>query len=125
MEKVTNVLLVDDEEDFRQVMTYWLKSKGYTVIPASNGEDAVRMAKENPPDIIFLDINMPVMDGIEAFKQIRVFNKTVPVIFISAFLDDKRISEVRALGISGVFYKGIDFQEGLSLLEAALRTHKK
>lgn len=125
MEKVTNVLLVDDEEDFRQVMTYWLKSKGYIVIPASNGADAVKMAKDNPPDIIFLDINMPVMDGIEAFKQIRVFNKTVPVIFISAFLDDKRISEVRSFGISGVFYKGIDFQEGLSLLESALRTHKK
>ncbi|MFA6216223.1 MAG: response regulator [Candidatus Omnitrophota bacterium] len=119
------VLVVDDESDFRQVMTFWLQSKGYSVISASNGENALAMVKEQNPDIIFLDLNMPVMDGVESLKRIRKFNANIPVIFISAFVDDKRVNEAMSYGVSGVFYKGTDFQEGLSLLEAALRTHKK
>jgi CheY-like chemotaxis protein len=125
MDKVIKALIVDDEADFRQLMTFWLESKGYVVIAAANGQQAIAMVKNENPDIIFLDLNMPVMDGIEALKQIRLFNKTIPIIFISAYVDDKRVNEAMAYGISGVFYKGKDFQEGLSLLEAALRTHKE
>ena len=125
MDKDIKVLLADDEDDFRQVMTFWLESKGYSVIAASNGESAIKMAKENSPDIIFLDLNMPVLDGVESLKKIREFDKEIPVIFISAYVDDKRVNEAFGYGLSGVFYKGKDFQEGLALLESALRTHKK
>jgi CheY-like chemotaxis protein len=122
---VTKILLVDDEIDFRELMTFWLKSKGYSVIVASNGMDAVKLTKEHNPDIIFLDLNMPVLDGAETLKTIREFNKDVPVIIISAYIDDRRAKVAMGYGISGVFYKGKDFQESLSLLEAALHTHKQ
>jgi len=125
MEKNIKVLVVDDEADFREVMMFWLESKGYSVIKASDGEGAIRLVKEEEPDIIFLDLNMPVMDGVEALKKIREFNTTIPVIFISAYVDDKRVNEAIGYGVSGVFYKGKDFQEGLALLESVLRTHKK
>ncbi len=124
-EKEIKCLLVDDENDFRELMTFWLKSKRYLVVEASEGETAVRLAREENPDIIFMDLNMPVMDGVEALKRIREFNKDVPVIIISAYIDDKRANDAMAYGISGVFYKGKDFKEGLPLLEAALRTHKQ
>ena len=124
-EKKIRILLVDDEKDFRELMTFWLQSRGYTVITASNGADAVSLARQENPDIIFMDLNMPVMDGTDALKQIRGFNKDVPVIIISAFVDDLRAKEAMRTGISGVFYKGKDFQEGLALLESALHTHKK
>lgn len=124
MKERAKILLVDDETDFREVMSFWLESKGYTVVKADNGDSAIKMFKEHHPDIIFMDINMPVMDGIEAVKKIRAVDKQVPVIIISAYLDDKRINEVRQEGLSGVFYKGTNFQEGLALLESALRTHK-
>ncbi len=124
MKEKAKVLLVDDESDFRQVMSFWLESKGYTVVMADNGDNAISMFKEHHPDIILMDINMPVMDGIESVKKIRALDKQVPVIIISAYLDDKRINEVRKEGLSGVFYKGTNFQEGLALLESALRTHK-
>jgi CheY-like chemotaxis protein len=124
-EKEIKCLLVDDEADFRELMNFWLKSKGYTVIVAQEGETAVKLAEQENPDIIFLDLNMPVMDGVEALRRIREFNKEVPVIIISAYVDDKKAKETMQYGISGVFYKGKDFQEGLSLLEAALRTHKQ
>lgn len=124
MENEIKVLLVDDEQDFRNLLAFWLKSKGYLVITASNGEEALKLAKTENPAIIFMDLNMPVMDGADALKKLREFNKEVPVIIISAFVDDRKAKEAMEQGISGVFYKGKDFQEGLSLLEAALRTHK-
>jgi len=125
MENGTKVLLVDDEADFRNLLAFWLKSKGYLVITASNGEEAVNLAKTENPAIIFMDLNMPVMDGADALRKIREFNKEVPVIIISAFVDDRKAKEAMDQGISGVFYKGKDFQEGLLLLETALRTHKQ
>jgi len=123
--KKIQVLVVDDESDFLQLMTYWLESKGYSVIVASNGERAVQEAKEKNPNVVFMDLRMPVMDGIEAIRRIREFNKDVPIIIISAYVDDPKTKEAIAYGISGVFYKGKDFEEGLSLLEVALRTHRQ
>jgi two-component system response regulator (stage 0 sporulation protein F) len=125
MSREIKVLVVDDEADFRELMTIWLKSKGYSVISASNGQIAVQLVKEESPDIVFLDLNMPIMNGIEALKRIREFNKDIPVVIISAYVDERGAKEASAYGISGVFYKGTDFEEGLSLLESALRTHKK
>jgi CheY-like chemotaxis protein len=123
--KKIQVLVVDDENDFLQLMTFWLESKGYSVIVASNGESAVGLVKEKNPNVVFMDLRMPVMDGIEAIKKIREFNKDIPIIIISAYVDDPKAKEAIDYGISGVFYKGKDFEEGLSLLEVALRTHRK
>ena len=120
------IMVVDDEEDFRKLMMFWLGSKGYTVLPARDGKDAVELFKKESPDIIFLDLNMPVMEGADTLEQIRKLNKNTPVIIISAYVDDKvKIDKTVKLGISGIFYKGKGFEEGLSLLESALRTHKR
>jgi len=125
-DKKIKVLMVDDEVDFTQTMAFWLKSRGYLTETASDGKRAIRMIKENIPDIVFLDLNMPVMDGVGTLKRIRKFNKDLPVIIISAYVEDQeKMKKVNAYGISGVFYKEKDFTEGLSLLETALRTHKK
>lgn len=124
-ENKIKVLVTDDEADFRQLMTFWLEFKGYAVLTASNGEEAAQVVKEKNPDIIFMDLRMPVMDGVDAIKKIRTFNKDVPIIIISAYVDDPKAKKAMSYGISGVFYKGADFAEGLSLLESALRTHKK
>lgn len=123
-DKNITVLVTDDEDDFRQLMSFWLKSKGYTVLEAARGEDAVRIVKEQNPDIIFMDLRMPVLTGAQTIAKIREFNKEVPVIIISAYVDDPIGKEAMQYGVSGVFYKGTDFQEGLSMLEAVLRTHK-
>jgi len=125
MSSEKKVLLVDDEDDFRTLMSFWLKSKGYAVTSVSNGKDALTEVEKSPPDIVFLDLNMPGMDGIEVLKAIRNFDKEVPVIIISAHVDQIRIKEAEPFGVSGVFYKGERFEEGLALLQVALKTHKK
>jgi CheY-like chemotaxis protein len=125
MDGKIKILVVDDENDFRHVMTVWLESKSYFVISASNGKDAIELVKKEKPDIIFMDLRMPVMDGCETVKRIRRFNKTIPIIIISAYVDDRKIGEITASDISGIFYKNEDFEKSSSLLESVLRTHKK
>ena len=122
--KNIKVLLIDDEDDFRQLMKFWLESKGYSVLAASNGADGIELVKNDQPNIIFLDLRMPVMDGVATLKEIRTFDRDLPVIVISAFLDDPRAKEAMAFGISGVFNKAKNFDEGLTILEVALRRHK-
>ncbi|MFA5356655.1 MAG: response regulator [Candidatus Omnitrophota bacterium] len=124
-EKNIKVLIVDDEADFRQMMKFWLQARGYSVIEAGEGKAAVDTVRQENPDVIFMDLRMPVMDGAEAIKNIRDFDKDVPIIMISAYVTDPKIKDIMPYDISGIFYKGKDFQDGLTLLEAALRTHKK
>lgn len=123
--KNIKVLVVDDENDFRTLMSFWLESNGYKVISASCGEDAVRLVQSDSPDIIFMDLRMPVMDGAQTIAKIREFNKEIPVIIISAHVDDPIANTALSYGVEGVFYKGKDFEKGLVLLETILRTHKK
>ena len=125
MAEKIKVLVVDDEADFQQLMSFWLQSKGYDVIVACDGKEAIKGVKAQKPDIVFMDLRMPVMDGTQAIKEIRQFDKDLPIIVISAYVDDPEIKEASKYGTSGVFYKGKDFEEGLSLLEVALRTHKQ
>jgi two-component system response regulator (stage 0 sporulation protein F) len=125
MEEKIKILIVDDEKDFTQPMAFWFKMKGYQVIVAHEGKTALEMIEKENPNIVFLDLNMPVMDGVETLKRIRETHKDLPVIIISAYVDREKIKEMEPHQISGVFYKENDFSEGLSLLESVLRTHKK
>jgi DNA-binding response OmpR family regulator len=118
------ILVIDDEKDFRSLMSMWLISEGYSVITAENGETGILSLKENKPHIVFLDLNMPVLNGIETLKKIRSFNKKIPVIIISAYADYERTKAATDLGSSGIFFKDKEFNEGLALLKTVLRKHK-
>ncbi len=65
------ILLVDDEPDILEIVSYNLKNEGYQVYTAENGEEAIKKAKKKKPDLIILDVMMPVMDGIEACEKMR------------------------------------------------------
>ncbi|WP_292890061.1 response regulator transcription factor [Nonlabens sp.] len=65
------ILLVDDEPDILEIVGYNLKNEGYQVYTAENGEEALKKAKKKRPDLIILDVMMPVMDGIEACEKMR------------------------------------------------------
>ena len=118
------VMVVDDEKDFLYTMEYWLKSKGYQVVTAANGLEAIEVIKKEALDIIFLDLHMPVMDGLEALKNIRQLNKDIPIILITAYASDEKVTEAEKYGISGLFYKYKDLSESTSLIETILRRHK-
>jgi len=65
------ILLVDDEEDILEFLSYNLKKEGYTVHTAKNGQEGIELAINIRPDLIILDVMMPIMDGIEACEQLR------------------------------------------------------
>ena len=125
METPLNILLVDDQPDFIEPVAFWLESKGYAVRSAASGQEAIQMIKDQLPDIVFLDIKMPVMDGVETLRNIRRVNKNLPVIMITAYEHDEKFTEARKLGINGFFYKKDNLEDLGTLLEPILRAHKR
>ena len=81
------ILVVEDNEDTREILLYRLKSMGsYEILLASNGKEALEMATQSRPDLIIMDLKMPVMNGWEATKAIRQteWGKDLPVIALTA-----------------------------------------
>jgi DNA-binding response OmpR family regulator len=85
------ILYVEDEKELRDVMKDILSDEVDTLYVATNGEDAYRLYKENKPDIIIADINMPKMDGIELIKKIRQTDQTIRAIILTAHSDVKNL----------------------------------
>ncbi len=94
------ILLVDDEEANLRLLTQWLIPLGYDIDFAANGTEAVRKAGENRPDLIILDIMMPVMDGYEACRILKAAPETekIPIIIVTALND--RTSKLKGLTVS-------------------------
>jgi CheY-like chemotaxis protein len=84
------ILVVDDEESIRFLYKEELEEEGYVVECAKNGEEALEMLSVFKPDLVSLDIKMPVMDGIEALKRIREKERQLPIILCSAYGDYKQ-----------------------------------
>jgi CheY-like chemotaxis protein len=84
------ILIVDDEESIRFLYKEELEEEGYIVECAKNGEEALEKLIVFKPDLISLDIKMPVMDGIEALKRIREKERHLPVILCSAYGEYKQ-----------------------------------
>jgi len=90
MNNLTKILLVDDEQDILDFLSYNLEREGYQVDTATNGKDAITKAKKNAPDLIVLDVMMPGMDGIETCREIRQVDslKNVLIAFLTARNED-------------------------------------
>jgi two-component system, OmpR family, alkaline phosphatase synthesis response regulator PhoP len=80
------ILLADDEEDIKTVVRLYLESRGYECLTAYDGLDALSMAESEQPDLILLDVMMPVMDGYEVARKLKASEKTrgIPIIMLSA-----------------------------------------
>src|SRR4030081_114296 len=81
------ILVVDDFDDTRWLLRTWLERKGFRVIEAENGNDAVSEAQSESPDLIIMDLEMPEIDGLAATRQIRAGEKLadVPIVAVSAY----------------------------------------
>ena len=122
MKEQLNILLVDDEPDFMEPLAFWLRAKGYYVLIADIGEKAIQMVKEQKPHIVFLDIVMPCMDGIEILRRIREFDQELPVIMLTAFPETKEF--LQDLKFSGFLAKDEDFEKLQDTIESVLKTYK-
>jgi len=118
--KDIRILLVDDEDEFRRPMEFWLKAKGYQVTGVNNGADDLAQIERERPTIVYLDMRMPGMNGIETLAKIREKDKTLPVIMITAYGTPNDMKVAEALGVSGFFRKDDDFASAAKLIVIAL-----
>ncbi len=79
----SRILVIDDEAEIRRSVRMILEYEGYEVLEASSGPEGVTMAERESPDLVFLDIKMPGMDGLDALQRIKALNETLPVVIIS------------------------------------------
>src|SRR6188474_12146 len=77
------ILVIDDEAEIRRSVRMILEYDGYDVLEASSGPEGVALAEKESPDLVFLDVKMPGMDGLEALQRIKAVNETLPVVIIS------------------------------------------
>ena len=98
------VLVVDDEEPIRELLRYNLEKEGYAVETASDGLKAVEMAKKFHPDLVLLDIMMPVMDGVEACRRIREIPEIQKTFVIFLTARSEEYSEVAAFDVGADDY---------------------
>ena len=125
MDERIRILLVDDDPDYIEYMSLWLKAKGYSVSGALSGEKAIQIIKEQTIHLVFLDIKMPIMDGIETLKRIREFNQKLPVIVVTAYADEEKFVRTQQLNVSGFFAKDKDLKELLKMIDFTLKTYKR
>jgi CheY-like chemotaxis protein len=104
------ILLVDDNEDVRSLMRFWLEERGYRVVQATNGEMAFEAALRERPHVILMDICMPHLNGLTAARRIRAHEQLqdIPIIAISAHDIDELQSAAIDAGCVDIFSKPVD-----------------
>ena len=122
------ILIADDIEDARIILKKTLESDGYSVEAASNGSEALRMAKESPPDMIVSDILMPEMDGFELCRLVKEDKqlRKIPFIFYTAtYVDPKDERLAISLGASRYILKPIERAEFLNIIKEVIQEYKE
>lgn len=118
----TRVLLIDDHTLVRKGMEELLRSRGVEVVAAvGTGEEGVNRALALKPDIILLDVRMPLMGGIETLTRLRECGVTVPVLMLTMSRDDADLRAALRGGAQGYLLKDMDPEDLVPALEAALR----
>ena len=122
------ILIVDDEPLNLKMMHVWLQKKGgYTTLEAIDGKQGVEMARAQKPDVILMDINMPVMDGIEATRILKEdeSTKAIPIIVLtSSAMKGDRETILESSGCDEYIAKPVDVYEVLEMVAQYLNTGK-
>ena len=122
MEKKFNILIVDDEEGYRDLFTYMLEPMGIATTCVSDGFQAVKKIEEKPYDLIFMDVHMPGMTGLETLKKIRGFRPEQKVAIFSSSSDPERSLEKQAEkeGVTECLFKPVEDKDIYRILKKML-----
>lgn len=119
------VLLVEDHNLVREAFALMLMDMGIAdIITADNGRDAVAMAEKENPDLILMDLLLPVLDGMEASKAIRKFNKDVKILAVTIHSDEQILKKAITCGMDGLLLKNSESIELKKAINAVLDNRK-
>ena len=111
--------MVDDDIQFLEATEYMLKYENYDVVTAKNGEEAIKKYSESSPDIVLMDLKMPVMNGYDAFFKIKKQHPDAKIVFTSAYaINNEEFAKAKKSGLYGLLTKPFDLNELNSLVES-------
>ena len=118
-----NVMVVEDNEKNRKLVRVVLKAKGYNVIEATTGEEALNLLKNQKPNIILMDIQLPGIDGLTLVKQIKAdaITKDIPIIAVTAYAMKKDKQKFLETGCDAYVSKPINTQELPLIIEKYIK----
>jgi DNA-binding NtrC family response regulator len=116
----SRILVVDDEEALRTVLSSELKGEGYDVDTASDGDEAISVVQNKKFDLLLLDIKMPKVDGFEVLKFVKKSFPSIKVIMLTGFADLKNAIESKKLGAEDFVSKPYDLVDLLTTIERVL-----
>ncbi|HXZ93868.1 MAG TPA: response regulator [Burkholderiales bacterium] len=113
------VLIVEDNEKNMKLARDVLQAKGYATLEAVTGEEGVRLAREKTPDLVLMDIQLPGISGIEAFRQLRADARTaaIPVVALTASVTPTDRNQINQAGFSAFLGKPINLKEFLDTVK--------
>lgn len=119
---MANILAVDDSASMRQMVAFTLKGAGHTVTEASDGAEALNLAKSNAYDLVLSDVNMPNMDGISLTKQLRTLPafKFTPILMLTTEAGLEKKQDGKAAGATGWIVKPFNPDQLLSTIKKVL-----
>lgn len=125
MSETRRVVVAEDEALIRLDLVEMLREEGYDVVAAaSNGDEAVRLAREHRPDLVILDVKMPVLDGISAAERI-VGERIAPVLMLTAFSQRELVERARDAGAMAYLVKPFTKSDLVPAIEMAVSRHRE
>ena len=119
---IPSVMIADDSEDIRGLLRYWLEAKRCRVVEAVNGQEAVELTRGECPDLILMDLLMPILDGMDATRRIRehIGDCDVHIVAMSSHPTEEARANALAAGCSSFIAQPIDFDQLGDLLSRVL-----
>lgn len=117
----SKILVIDDEPEFRRLLANVLTEIGYEVSTATGGRQGLAKIRQNPPDILFLDIKMPHMDGLECLRRIRKIKRKFVVVVMTGYGDIQSAREAMRLGADEYISKPFDLDDLKGLVNELTR----
>ena len=118
-QKDFNILVVDDQIGMLETFTDILEDKGFCVQTAEDGFSAIEKTRENSFDLIFMDIQMPGINGVQTFRELKKINAQAAVVMMTAYAVEDLIEEAISEGAYAVVYKPFDIEKIIDIIEQA------
>jgi len=117
----TLILVVDDQFSDRETLKVILEDKGYKVATAKDGREAIEMVRSKHYDIIFLDVRLPGMDGVETFEHVKKIDPEVTVIMVTGYTEENLVKKAVSEGACTWIFKPFDMEKVIGLVESISR----